>query len=68
MQVVPVTSASTPAAVLLSRFFRCRSMHCSAVVVTITPEGERTHQLSQFHARLQFSRIGRTSMAALLPG
>jgi GNAT superfamily N-acetyltransferase len=45
----------------------CRDVNCSAVQVTITPQGEETHRLSQLYARLQFSPTGRTIMTAALP-
>jgi GNAT superfamily N-acetyltransferase len=35
---------------------------CSAVSVTVTPEGEKRHTLSQFYARLGFESAGRTIM------
>jgi GNAT superfamily N-acetyltransferase len=40
----------------------CCGKGCSAVSVTITPEGERRHTLSQFYARLGFESAGRTIM------
>ena len=45
----------------------CRHVHCSAVQVTITPQGEQTHRLSQLYARLDFRPTGRTIMTAALP-
>lgn len=45
----------------------CRDAHCSAVQVTITPQGEETHRLSQLYARLDFRPTGRTIMTAALP-
>ncbi len=44
----------------------CLAQDCSAVTVTITPAGERRHQLSQWYARLCFQQTGRTSAAAAL--
>jgi GNAT superfamily N-acetyltransferase len=41
----------------------CRGKGCSAVSVTITPEGEERHLLSQFYARLGFQATGRTIMS-----
>ena len=38
----------------------CRGRGCSAVCVTITPEGEARHRLSSFYARLGFQATGRT--------
>ena len=35
-----------------------------AVSVTITPEGEERHALSQFYARFRFQPTGRTNMSA----
>jgi len=32
---------------------------CSALLVTVTPEGERAHKLSEFYARLAFDDRGR---------
>jgi GNAT superfamily N-acetyltransferase len=44
----------------------CRGKGCSAVSVTITPEGEERHTLSQFYARLGFESAGRTIMTKRL--
>ena len=44
----------------------CRGKGCSAVSVTITPEGEEKHALSGFYARLGFAATGRTIMSHLL--
>jgi GNAT superfamily N-acetyltransferase len=44
----------------------CRAQGCSAVSVTITPVGERRHQLSRFYARLGFEQAGRMSASAAL--
>jgi GNAT superfamily N-acetyltransferase len=44
----------------------CRAQGCSAVSVTITPIGERRHQLSRFYARLGFEPTGRMSATANL--
>jgi GNAT superfamily N-acetyltransferase len=44
----------------------CRAHGCSAVSVTITPAGERRHQLSRFYARLGFEQTDRTSAYARL--
>jgi GNAT superfamily N-acetyltransferase len=40
---------------------RCRALGCSAVGVTITPQGEETHGLGRFYARLGFVDMGRVS-------
>jgi GNAT superfamily N-acetyltransferase len=40
---------------------RCRRLGCSAVGVTITPQGEQTHGLGRFYARLGFVDMGRAS-------
>ncbi|MCK6450743.1 MAG: GNAT family N-acetyltransferase [Alphaproteobacteria bacterium] len=40
---------------------RCRALGCSAVGVTITPQGERTHGLGRFYAKLGFVELGRAS-------
>jgi GNAT superfamily N-acetyltransferase len=39
----------------------CRSLGCSAVAVTITPAGERTHGLLRYYARLGFVATERAS-------
>jgi GNAT superfamily N-acetyltransferase len=44
----------------------CRARGCSAVSVTITPAGERQHQLSRFYAHLGFEQSGRMSATATL--
>jgi GNAT superfamily N-acetyltransferase len=44
----------------------CRTNGCAAVSITITPLGERRHQLSQFYARLGFEQTGRTTVSATL--
>jgi len=40
---------------------------CSAVLVTVTPEGERAHGLSAFYARLAFDDRGRRLLERSLP-
>lgn len=40
---------------------RCRALGCSAVGVTITPQGEEAHGLCRFYARLGFVDMGRAS-------
>lgn len=42
----------------------CRAQGCSAVSVTITPQGEQQHRLSEFYARLGFRLTGRISASA----
>jgi GNAT superfamily N-acetyltransferase len=44
----------------------CSGKRCSAVSVTITPQGETRHTLSQFYARLGFESAGRTIMTKRL--
>jgi aminoglycoside 6'-N-acetyltransferase I len=44
----------------------CDGKGCSAVSVTITPQGERRHTLSQFYARFGFESAGRTIMTKRL--
>ncbi|MBV8754090.1 MAG: GNAT family N-acetyltransferase [Hyphomicrobiales bacterium] len=44
----------------------CRRKGCSAVSVTITPEGDTRHDLSKFYERMNFRRTGRTIMSAAL--
>jgi len=44
----------------------CRAHGCSAVSVTITPTGERHHQLSGFYNRLGFELTRRISAYAIL--
>jgi GNAT superfamily N-acetyltransferase len=39
----------------------CRSHRCSAVTVTITPEGETRHALSQFYTKFGFRPMNRMS-------
>jgi GNAT superfamily N-acetyltransferase len=39
----------------------CRSHRCSAVTVTITPQGETRHALSQFYAKFDFKPMDRMS-------
>jgi GNAT superfamily N-acetyltransferase len=39
----------------------CRLQGCSAVTVTITPEGEERHGLSQFYAKFGFTPTDRLS-------
>ena len=39
---------------------KCRELGCSAVSVTITPEGEARHGLTGFYRRLGFLGSGRT--------
>jgi GNAT superfamily N-acetyltransferase len=47
----------------------CRSRGCSAVAVTITPEGEAAHSLSRFYAKFGFAPTGRASVLLRLgPG
>jgi aminoglycoside 6'-N-acetyltransferase I len=40
---------------------------CSTVLVTVTPEGERSHTLSAFYARLGFQDRGRRLLEKPLP-
>lgn len=44
---------------------KCRSLGCSAVSVTVTPEGEARHALSRYYARLGFSASGEIFYHAL---
>jgi hypothetical protein len=44
----------------------CCAQGCSAVSVTITPMGERRHQLSRFYARLGFEQTGPMTASATL--
>ncbi len=46
----------------------CRGADCSAVSVTITPEGEAAHGLSAFYAALGFVATGRTASVLELSG
>jgi aminoglycoside 6'-N-acetyltransferase I len=39
-----------------------RRRGCSGVFVTVTPEGEASHRLSDFYKRLDFEPTGRTTM------
>jgi GNAT superfamily N-acetyltransferase len=39
---------------------QCRTRGCSAVSVTITPEGERDHALARYYAKSGFMATGRT--------
>jgi GNAT superfamily N-acetyltransferase len=41
-----------------------RQRGCGGLYVTVTPEGERRHRLSQFYERLNFRATGRTTMMA----
>jgi GNAT superfamily N-acetyltransferase len=41
-----------------------RRRGCSGIFVTLTPEGERRHGLSQFYERMNFRLTGRTTMMA----
>ena len=38
----------------------CRSIGCSAISVTVTPDGQAAHGLSRFYAALGFVATGRT--------
>ena len=40
---------------------------CAALLVTITPEGERSHGLTEFYARLGFRDLGRRLVERPLP-
>ncbi len=40
----------------------CSSLGCSAVGVTITPQGEAAHNLSRFYAKFGFAPTGRTNV------
>jgi len=40
----------------------CQGRGCSGVYVTLTPQGEARHHLSQFYGRLDFQPTGRTTM------
>jgi GNAT superfamily N-acetyltransferase len=42
-----------------------RGRACSGIYVTITPDGERRHRLSQFYERLNFRATGRTTMTLI---
>ena len=44
------------------------SRGCSAVLVTVTPEGEHEHSLTAFYARLDFRDDGRKILERRLPG
>ncbi len=44
----------------------CAGKSCSAVSVTLTPEGEERHRLSEFYAGLDFRSTGRTIMSRAL--
>jgi hypothetical protein len=44
----------------------CYGKGCSAVQITITPEGEKRHTLSRFYARLGFESAGRMIMTKRL--
>lgn len=39
-----------------------RQRGCNGIYVTVTPEGEARHRLSQFYSRLDFEPTGRTTM------
>ena len=45
---------------------KCRELGCSAVSVTITPEGETRHGLTSFYRRLGFFGSGRTIVTHML--
>ena len=44
----------------------CRDLGCSAVSVTITPEGEARHRLTSFYRRLGFTASGRSIVTHIL--
>jgi GNAT superfamily N-acetyltransferase len=44
----------------------CHGAGCSGVYVTVTPQGEARHRLSQFYERLDFHPTGRTTMTMSL--
>jgi aminoglycoside 6'-N-acetyltransferase I len=56
----------TAAMMIAAALDRCYGKGCSAVSVTVTPEGEKRHTLSQFYARLGFESAGRTLMTKQL--
>jgi GNAT superfamily N-acetyltransferase len=45
---------------------KCRDFGCSAVSVTITPEGETRHNLTSFYRRFGFVSPGRTIVTHVL--
>ncbi|MBI4273773.1 MAG: GNAT family N-acetyltransferase, partial [Rhizobiales bacterium] len=45
-----------------------RARGCSGIYVTITPDGETRHRLSQFYRRLNFTSTGRTTMILTAAG
>lgn len=45
---------------------QCRARGCSAVSVTITPQGEKEHGLTDYYAKLGFVPSGRTSASLWL--
>lgn len=45
---------------------KCRELGCSAVSVTITPEGEARHGLASFYQRFGFVSSGRTIVTHVL--
>ncbi len=48
-------------ALLDTAITRCRALGCSAVGVTIPPQGEAAHSLGRFYARLGFEDLGRAN-------
>lgn len=48
-------------ALLDAAIARCRQLGCSAVGVTITPQGEASHGLGRFYARLGFEDLARAN-------
>ena len=44
----------------------CRARGCAAVFVTVTPEGETRHRLSEFYEQFGFRSTGRTTWSAPL--
>jgi hypothetical protein len=63
---VPARGAGVGAAQINAVKAKCQTMGCSAVSVTITPEGEQRHGLTRFYQRFGFAGSGRSIVTHLL--
>jgi GNAT superfamily N-acetyltransferase len=69
LYVVPESRRSGVASALIGAAkAKCRELGCSAVSVTITPEGEARHALTSFYGRFGFVSAGRTIVTHALDG
>jgi GNAT superfamily N-acetyltransferase len=67
LYVLPESRRSGVASALIGAAkAKCRDLGCSAVSVTVTPEGETRHSLTTFYRRLGFAFSGRTIVTHML--